>query len=185
MEASAAFVERNSFVVGGSLETTTCIPLAFAGGFGRSSSGTNVGSSGKSFSNKTSNKGFVTPEVQSTQKKKRKNKKLGDLDNVFSSTAAQDAGPLLDRFGLPIPTEDDLFPPLPVGTEILSASARDGEHPTQQELDEILAKHLRIDLIALDKMSAKASNPMKMRILHRSPPGKLRKPVSAFNQLKW
>ena len=112
-------------------------------------------------------------------KKKGKRKRQLFADEVFATSetnlAKKDNGPLLDRFGLPIPTELDLFPPMPEGTEIISATEKQYNCTvTQQELDNLLAKYaVSLDLSVLAKMSTNEQNPMKLRILHASPPGEL------------
>mmetsp|Transcript_14714 Transcript_14714/g.21010 ORF Transcript_14714/g.21010 Transcript_14714/m.21010 type:complete len:458 (+) Transcript_14714:29-1402(+) len=131
--------------------------------------------------NSTTKKGFIKfNDIANSKanlgKKKGKRKRQLFTDEVFSTSetnlAKKDNGPLLDRFGLPIPTEYDLFPPMPEGTEIISATEKQHNSiVTQQELNNLLAKHaVSLDMSVLAKMPTTEQNPMKLRILHASPP---------------
>lgn len=101
--------------------------------------------------------------------------------------------PALDKWGLPIPTIDTLFPPLPVGTELLPAVAPSSHTPSLSELRHALRKHLPLALHRfttdpsknVDATSSSSSTshsvvretyppsgrpPMELRLLHVSPP---------------
>jgi hypothetical protein len=109
------------------------------------------------------------------KKEKRKKNLLANNDIFLTTNNKISEPPKLDRFGLPIPTESDLFPPMPPGTEIIPALAGK-QITTQEEMDTILGKHaIALDLSALEKMSRPSNkeNPMKLRMLHQSPPGEI------------
>lgn len=111
-----------------------------------------------------------------SNKKEKRKKNLLTNNDVFSTTNNKiSEPPKLDRFGLPIPTENDLFPPMPPGTEIIPALPGK-QMTTQEEMDTILCNHaITLDLSALEKMSRASHNesPMKLRLLHQSPPGEI------------
>ena len=83
----------------------------------------------------------------------------------------------MDRFGFPImPTENDIFPPLPADTELIPSSTND-RIESQNELDLLLKNHVSVDLNALKLISENQyqdKHRMKVRVLHNSPPGKKR-----------
>lgn len=114
---------------------------------------------------------------RSSKKEKRK-KNILIHEEVFQSTTSspaftKDEQPKLDRFGLPILTENDLFPPMPLDTEIIPATAGT-IITTQEEIDDILCNHaIQIDVSALQKLTPTSPNEhhsLKLRLLHQSPP---------------
>jgi prolyl 4-hydroxylase len=127
------------------------------------------------FSKGFSQRDFMEEQTKKLKKKEKKKKNVLINDEVFLTTSnnAVVDEPKLDRFGLPIPTEKDLFPPMPLGTEIIPATA--GKLiTTQDEIDEILCQHaIKIDLSTLQKLSTASSHDdhrLKLRLLHQSPP---------------
>ena len=125
--------------------------LAFAGGgFGSSSSSTKK------------------------SKKKRKRGGFSDLEPPPPSKNQEKVNetPKLDRFGLPPPTEDDIFPPLPEGTELIAAS----EGPTSlKEIKSAMKQHMPLaydcfDENGVERTPSPGNLPMKLKLLHKSPP---------------
>jgi hypothetical protein len=129
--------------------------------------------------------GFEAPPSKSSKKKQKRSNVAAAQDEI--STASKSASvssrqnkepePLLDRFGLPlVPTEEDIFPRMPPGTELISSSLNENDNivTSQDQLDALLEKHMMINLTALHAMSASQygrTNHMKVRMLHQSPPG--------------
>jgi len=126
---------------------------------------------------------------QSPTKKKattKKKKKSSLLDNVTvdppsssnSNAGEASSSPKLDRFGLPIPTEEDIFPPLsadisrtPVVTDTATGTAFD-----RDEVADAIQNHLQINLDAFsnddeeDNNNESKSNKWKLNMLHKDPP---------------
>lgn len=127
------------------------VPLAFAGGFGGKSS------------------------PKSKKKKGRTKSGLSELSTKPSPSkpVTQEAEPKLDKWGLPLATEEDLFPPMPPSTELLSAGAF--EEYTLADIENFLKNHidLKLDRFFDENGVGKRSSdrtPMKLRLLHESPP---------------
>jgi hypothetical protein len=91
----------------------------------------------------------------------------------------------LDKWGLPPPTLDDIFPPLPDGTELVPVES--GTHHTLEQIQNALREVVPLalldrhfDELGVERDSAVAAgrsghgNPrrkkMKLRLLHQSPP---------------
>ena len=130
--------------------------LAAGGGFGR-------GFGGRGAKNNTNGK---------------KNKR-SSLDEIKETTTKKNDDPVtkhpLDKWGLPIATIDDIFPPLPPDTELTPLD------PTKEtyslpEIEECLQGHLNLNLSRYfnEDGNAKISNEdgtiMTLRLLHQSPP---------------
>lgn len=128
--------------------------------------------------------GFGGKSTKGKKKKVKKSKKSGLLSEVQVAAppeqplAGQDTaeGPKLDKWGLPIPTTDDIFPPMPPGTELTSVdTAR--EDFTLEEITAALKDHIelsnlqtRFDENGVEKNPLPGREAMKLRILHQSPP---------------
>jgi len=158
--------------------TTSTSPLvaAFAaagggggGGFGRKGAGGNAAS--------------VTRTSRS-KKNRKKGELLRDEELIRTPDNRQqvdgrdndDSQPKLDKWGLPEPTEEDLFPPMPPGTELLAATK---ERYSLQEIRQALGKHVPLDLgrrFDEDGVEMTPADgpvgvyPMRLRLLHVSPP---------------
>jgi prolyl 4-hydroxylase len=127
-------------------------PLAFAGGFGGSSS-------------------------TSKANKKNGGKRKGGMAEVAPVESKQSnskpSEPQLDRFGLPPPTSDDIFPRMPPETELLAATK---ENYSLQEVKDALKEHISLRLDQFDDNGVEIMNvltdraPMKLRLIHQSPP---------------
>jgi len=121
---------------------------SFAGGFGTSNSNNKVSPS-KTLKRKPS---FVVEK------------------ELMSSGKKQDDDLELDRFGLPPPTIDDIFPPLPDGTEFVPASK---PNYSKQEIDQALNGYIPLKLDAFDSQGVEKqtqNEPMRLRLAHVSPP---------------
>ncbi len=153
----------------GAREVTT---VAFAGGFGASSS---------------------TKKGKKSKKKKKKGSLLSDIDaGVTTSTSTststvgksnnEDNGPELDRFGLPILTAENFFPPLPQGTELIGLGYGDEDNDTSlEDVKSCMEGYIPLDYDIFDENSMEKktttkndddafSTPWKMNLLHKSPP---------------
>ena len=123
-------------------------PLAFAGGFGGSSS------------------------TSKANKPKRSKRNVGMADVAPVEPKQSKAEPYLDRFGLPPPTSDDIFPRMPPETELITATK---ENHSLQEVKDALKEHISLRLdrfddngVEMDVYTERA--PMKLRLIHQSPP---------------
>lgn len=139
--------------------------LAFAGGFGSQSKS-------KSQSvKKTSNRG------------KRKRGGFASLETVSDtgslkpkSENSKEMGVELDKWGLPVPTEDDLYPPMPPGTELIPAPSDSSSSKNSLSLImDTLKDHINLDLGRFDVNGVEREHladrePMKLTLLHSSPP---------------
>jgi prolyl 4-hydroxylase len=79
---------------------------------------------------------------------------------------------ILDKWGLPPPTIEDIFPPLPPDTELIPATK---DQYSFSEIQDALKDHLKLDLSHFDNQGiekASISNglSMKLNLLHVSPP---------------
>mmetsp|Transcript_8783 Transcript_8783/g.13534 ORF Transcript_8783/g.13534 Transcript_8783/m.13534 type:complete len:371 (+) Transcript_8783:66-1178(+) len=108
------------------------------------------------------------------KKRKKKTKSFSDL-----KPAVQDDGKPkqeLDKWGLPPVTEEDLFPPMPPGTELSPLNPQkqyylqDIEHCLREHIDLNLSKCFDNDGIEKQADSSNDSNRMKINLLHESPP---------------
>jgi prolyl 4-hydroxylase len=140
-------------------QPTRMLPLAFAGGFGASSS-------------------------KKTKKGKEKKRKGGlTKDLVPKSTTAtksilpQDDSPKLDKWGLPPPTVEDLFPPMPPGTELIpvdpkkSYSLADIRNCMKEHIDLQLERYFDESGVEKNHHPVAGKNkPIQVKLLHQSPP---------------
>ena len=131
--------------------------LALAGGFGASSS---------------------SKESTSNPKRKKTRNGLQDIDidrNVDLETTVSSFITLeskLDKWGFPPPTEEDLFPFMPLGTELIAAPL---QIITRQQIKEALQHHSHLTLDRFDDngveiMPSPGNLPMTLRMIHQSPP---------------
>jgi prolyl 4-hydroxylase len=126
-------------------------PLAFAGGFGGSSS---------------------TSKANKPNRGKRKGG-MSELAPVEPKQSNEEQSePQLDRFGLPPPTSDDIFPRMPPETELIAASK---ENYSLQEVKNALKEHISLRLDRFDDHGVEMNvatdrAPMKLRLIHQSPP---------------
>ena len=130
--------------------------------------------------------GFGANSKPKNKKKgKKKNKNLSDMMETTvpkkvssdkSTSTPEPKGPKLDRFGLPVATLEDIFPPLPASTELNPVDASK-DHYTLSEIQEFTKEHVNLgdlDRVFDDQGEAKIPNTdgssMHLRLLHRSPP---------------
>lgn len=131
--------------------------LTFAGGFGGGPSSSSFKGSAKKSKGKKS--GFSEIEKQPL--------------TPATTAAACEEEPKLDKWGLPPPTEEDLFPFLPPSTELIAVSSQ--AEPTKQDIEHALKDHLKLNLDRFDengieKAPLPGRQPMKLRMIHQSPP---------------
>jgi prolyl 4-hydroxylase len=149
------------------LSNTATAPLAFAQGGGGGGGGF-----GSSNAKKTRSK------PNNNNKRRKRAGTLSELEKRSPVTEKKEEQPLLDKWGLPPPTEEDLFPPMPPGTELISASQ---EGPTSlQDIKAALKDHTTIialnlleesfDSTRVEKSPTPGNAPMKLNLLHKSPP---------------
>lgn len=160
------FPEKNApiFVVAATYQPT----LAFAapaggGGFGFGGSGGATKKSNKA-KRKKAKKGSILSE--------------GKVAAPPKSSAGPDdeEKPTLDKWGLPIPATEDIFPPMPPATELLSVDQKKEEIKLNDIVTglkdhiELCNLHNQFDENCLEKNVQPHRKPMKLRLLHRSPP---------------
>lgn len=90
------------------------------------------------------------------------------------TNAIIDGIPQLDKWGLPVPTQDDMFPLMPPGTELISAPTNPDKVSLQLIYDS-LKNHMnlnlhRFDAQGIEKDPLPGRQAMKLRLLHTSPP---------------
>lgn len=116
-----------------------------------------------------------TTSVAPTKKIRKRPKILLDEESFKTSSnePQQQQQQKLDKWGLPLPTLDDIFPPMPPGTE-LKAISKDSY--TVGEIQELLKKHLPLNLDRFNESAMEKHPPsdgrlpMKITLLHESPP---------------
>ena len=137
---------------GAFVESRTTARLAFAGGgFGNTSS---------------SAKKSTKPD------NKRKRTGFAKIEHPIHKAEKEDE-PKLDKWGLPIPTEDELFPPMPPGTELIPAPPRAAP---LEDIKAALKDHITLafnnfDEDGVEQSPSLGNPPMKLKLLHKSPPG--------------
>eukprot|EP00531_Pseudo-nitzschia_arenysensis_P010685 CAMPEP_0116139986 /NCGR_PEP_ID=MMETSP0329-20121206/13600_1 /TAXON_ID=697910 /ORGANISM="Pseudo-nitzschia arenysensis, Strain B593" /LENGTH=407 /DNA_ID=CAMNT_0003635057 /DNA_START=72 /DNA_END=1295 /DNA_ORIENTATION=+ len=123
-------------------------------------------------------------KTKSKKKSKKKNKNLTDMMEAAppkkespdkSTTSLESEGPKFDKWGLPVATLEDIFPPLPESTELNPVDA--SKAYTLSEIQECLKEHVNLgdlDRVFDEQGMAKIPNQdrssMRLRLLHRSPP---------------
>ncbi|GKY92131.1 hypothetical protein MPSEU_000184500 [Mayamaea pseudoterrestris] len=117
---------------------------------------------------------------QTSNAKSKQRKRKSDLEDLAPLPVApiinqHDVGNnelQLDKWGLPPPTEADIFPPLPHDTELIPVSKDDY---TLMEIQRVLDGYIplnldRFDANGVEKQTWMSEAPMKVRLLHQSPP---------------
>lgn len=131
---------------------TEAFTIAFAGGgFGSNSGKTSI----------------------STRKKAGKKKKTKGILTDADKKEVIEVPPQLDKWGLPPITEDDIFPQLPEETEFINV--KKGGGCSLPAIIEALKDHMNLNLDRFDDRGVEINplfgqNPMKIRLLHQSPP---------------
>ena len=108
-------------------------------------------------------------------KKKTKKSFIADELATAAPTEESSSAPKLDRFGLPIVTEDDIFPPL--SEDLVRVPVTDGEYDPSTTM-EAIRQHLGVDLNHFDKdgystqqhSSETTESNWKLNLLHADPP---------------
>lgn len=139
------------------------IPIsAFAGGFGTSST-TSKSSRKKSSKKKKRGGRLILDDDLKTQVQSNKN------------TETKQNEPQLDRFGLPIQTADDIFPPLPDDVELLPMGSN--EKTAMKDVRRIMKQYIPLNFDIFDENGVELGiedgndrQPWKLNCLHKSPP---------------
>ena len=113
-------------------------------------------------------------------KKSNKKKKLKNATFQIKKQPIKKEEPKLDRFGLPPPTEKDVFPDLDesiMNTIIpvtVTSTQEIGEGYSHDEIKKALKGYLQLNesLLSSSSLSNSDGNSMKLQMLHKSPPGK-------------
>ena len=128
--------------------------------------------------------GSNSKSISSNKKKKKKVKsKSGGLlselehvttsiDNKQPSDNYSNPNPKLDRFGLPVITEDDIFPPLTDDIIRVPVDAS-GESYNREQVEDAMKDHLGINLDLFDEHGQSlhsSTTRWKLKMLHKSPP---------------
>lgn len=127
--------------------------------------------------------GFGAPSKKAP--KKKANKKSKSKSSILSDIQVDEAPklststPKLDRFGLPIPTEDSIFPPLTSDVLRIPVNDRDDEF-NKQKVAEAMQHHIGVNLDLFDENGQSiheekssdngSSNRWKLKLLHQDPP---------------
>ncbi len=123
--------------------------------------------------------GFGAPSKKAPKKKanKKSKSKLSDIQ-IDEAPEQSTSAPQLDRFGLPIPTEDSIFPPLT--SDVLRVPVTDRDEFNKEKVAEALQHHIGVNLDIFDengesiheeKLSDNgSSNKWKLKLLHQDPP---------------
>jgi len=125
--------------------------------------------------------GFGSTTKKSTvkNKKKLKKKKKGRLssDTTFDISPKKDVDAeeeKLDRFGLPIRTAENFFPPLPADTELVGLA--NDEETKMSEVQQFMKKHIPLNWDVFNENGVEKEElcngrkPWKVKLLHKSPP---------------
>jgi len=128
--------------------------------------------------------GINSKSMSSNKKKKKKPKSksgglLSELEQVTTSidnkqtSDDSNSNPKLDRFGLPVITEDDIFPPLTDDMIRVPVDAS-GESYNRQQVEDAMKDHLGINLDLFDEdgqsLHSSTTTRWKLKMLHKSPP---------------
>lgn len=78
--------------------------------------------------------------------------------------------PKLDKWGLPVASLSDLFPPLPPHTDLVPADTQAA--PSLTEIQQLLENHsdLRLEKFFDENCTEKSDGDMQIKLLHKSPP---------------
>ncbi|KAL3925730.1 MAG: hypothetical protein SGILL_000209 [Bacillariaceae sp.] len=125
------------------------------------------------FGSSSNSKSSVSKKQRRSKKKQRKG--LADVADTSTPSSPTPDQPKLDRWGLPVATLDDIFPPLPSHTERIPVDPGK-ESYSLSEIQECLKNHIDLDLPRFFDQDAKGKilnsdgTSMKLRLLHQSPP---------------
>jgi len=130
--------------------------------------------------------GFGVSKTRNNKKVNKKIKKRGNLAGMEKTTTkkqqeqfhspSKTKGPELDKWGLPIATLEDIFPPLAESTEVHPIESSKDRY-SLSEIQECIKSHVDLgDLNSVFDDRGVAVSPnqdgstMRIRLLHRSPP---------------
>lgn len=122
--------------------------------------------------------GFGTSSSKSSRSKKSKRGKGGlqNLTPIVSNSSTESKNePQLDRFGLPVRTAENFFPPLPNDTIIIGADAS-RDQTTKDLVISCMKNHLQLNWDIFDEYCVEricddsTRKPWKLNLLHNSPP---------------
>ena len=122
-------------------------------------------------------------DLSSTKKtKNRSSKSIGILDELdvspVETTVDTSTLPKLDRFGLPIPTDDDIFPPLSADTPRIPVDTAEWIY-NRLEVADAMKNHLGLNMDAFDEhgyskhqeeQTSGESTRWSLTLLHKDPP---------------
>jgi prolyl 4-hydroxylase len=118
--------------------------------------------------------GFGANSLKGTKKKKTKKRGLESLTMPSKKPEEKEKEPQLDKWGLPAPTTEDIFPLMPPGTDLRPATKDDY---SLSEMKEFLKNHIAMQLDHFfdengveKRQSSSQAPPMKLVLLHESPP---------------
>lgn len=112
------------------------------------------------------------PKKKANKKSKSKSSILSDIQ-VDEAPKQTSSTPQLDRFGLPLPTEDDIFPPL--ASDVLRIPATDRDEFKKEKVAEAIQHHIGVNLDIFDENGQSiheenGSSRWKLKLLHQDPP---------------
>jgi len=120
--------------------------------------------------------GFGSSSAKTSKKKPRKRAGFSELKQPPKPVLEKDE-PKLDKWGLPIPTEeeiiDSLFPPMPPDTELIPAPRGVTSLAAIKEAlkDHITLEYEYFDEEGVERSPSPGNEPLKLKLLHKSPPG--------------
>lgn len=117
--------------------------------------------------------GFGAAKKSANNPKSKKKRSRMDMEGIIPAVTLEEPQQVLDMWGLPPPTEEDIFPlPLPE-TELLSATKEDYN---LEEIKAAMKDYIPLNLDHFDENGMQHRTidnqdpPMKLRLLHLSPP---------------
>ena len=117
--------------------------------------------------------GFGASSAKKSKGKKSKKKRSSIMEEMRRPAPEEfkrDDIPQLDRFGLPIRTAENFFPPLPDDVELVSSKGK----TTIELVQKSMSKHISLNYDVLDDDAVEKGsdnrNPWKLNLLHQSPP---------------
>uniref|UniRef100_A0A6U9W5M8 Fe2OG dioxygenase domain-containing protein n=1 Tax=Pseudo-nitzschia australis TaxID=44445 RepID=A0A6U9W5M8_9STRA len=136
------------------------------GGFGSTSSAKTKKNSSKK-ANRKKKKQMITEMATTTNPKN---------DGNGGASSLETKQPELDKWGLPVATLEDIFPPLPASTKLDPVDSSK-DHYDLSEIQEYLKDHVDLgdlthifDNQGFAKISNEDGSTIRLRLLHRSPP---------------
>jgi prolyl 4-hydroxylase len=100
--------------------------------------------------------------------------KKSAVAEVAELASSQSNRTSIDRWGLPLPTLDDIFPPMSQDTELIPVDP--GRKYSLVDIEKSLESHIQLDLSQFDADGVEIAppstgrSPMKLHLVHQSPP---------------